>query len=73
MYLESIYKNKIVLVTGHTGFKGSWISLWLLSIGAKVVGLSIDVPSEPSNFNASNISTCIDDRRVDICDETNKR
>ncbi len=71
MYLESIYKNKIVLVTGHTGFKGSWISLWLLSIGAKVVGLSIDVPSEPSNFNASNISTCIDDRRVDICDETN--
>ena len=71
MYLESIYKNKIVLVTGHTGFKGSWISLWLLSIGAKVVGLSIDVPSKPSNFNASNVSTYIDDRRVDICDETN--
>jgi CDP-glucose 4,6-dehydratase len=68
MDLESIYKNKTVLVTGHTGFKGSWLTLWLLHFGAKVVGLSIDTPSVPSNFNVSKISPSIDDRRVDICD-----
>jgi CDP-glucose 4,6-dehydratase len=38
--LENIYKGKLVLVTGHTGFKGSWLSLWLIKLGAKVIGLS---------------------------------
>jgi CDP-glucose 4,6-dehydratase len=42
-----IYKGKTVLVTGHTGFKGSWISLWLQSLGARVVGFSIDEPTDP--------------------------
>ena len=46
------FKNKRVLVTGHTGFKGSWLTFWLSLLGAKVMGLSINVPSQPSHFSA---------------------
>lgn len=51
----NIFKNKRVLITGHTGFKGSWLSVWLLALGAKVAGYSLYVPSEPSNFIALNL------------------
>jgi CDP-glucose 4,6-dehydratase len=61
-----IYKDKTVLITGHTGFKGSWLTTWLLSLGAKVVGVSLDVVSVPSNFQASFLSDSIEDHRVDI-------
>jgi CDP-glucose 4,6-dehydratase len=44
-----IYKGRRVLVTGHTGFKGSWLVLWLLGLGAKVTGYSLDVPTDPSH------------------------
>lgn len=44
------YRGKTVLVTGHTGFKGSWLSAWLLRMGAKVVGYSLDDPSDPCHF-----------------------
>lgn len=47
---NDIYKKKRVLITGHTGFKGSWLSLWLSKLGARVVGYSIDIPSNPSHF-----------------------
>jgi len=46
----NIYKNKKVLVTGNTGFKGSWLTLWLLKLGARVYGISKDIPTEPSMF-----------------------
>lgn len=49
---ENIYHGKRVLVTGHTGFKGSWLAAWLLELGAEVAGYSIDIPTEPSNFKA---------------------
>jgi len=62
------YRNKTVLVTGHTGFKGAWLSLWLKQLGANVVGVSVDVPSEPSHFSAAKISAQVDDQRFDICD-----
>ena len=42
----SIYKDKKVLITGNTGFKGSWLSMWLLKLGAKVYGFSLDLPSD---------------------------
>ena len=45
-YRGDFYKGKKVLVTGHTGFKGSWLALWLLEMGAKVIGFSIDSPYE---------------------------
>lgn len=50
-YFADIYRGRRVLVTGHTGFKGSWLALWLKHLGAEVAGFSLDVPSIPANFN----------------------
>ena len=47
---HGIFKDKTVLVTGHTGFQGSWLSLWLKMLGANVVGFSLEPPSNPSLF-----------------------
>ena len=47
MLESNIYKGKTVLITGHTGFKGSWLSIWLTKLGANVVGASIDIVSAP--------------------------
>ena len=44
---KNSYKEKTVLITGHTGFKGTWLTIWLLKLGAKVVGISKDIPSKP--------------------------
>jgi len=52
---KGIYLNKTVLVTGHTGFKGSWLSLWLKEMGAKVVGYSLDAPTTPSHHELLDI------------------
>jgi len=48
---SGIYKNKTVLVTGHTGFKGSWLVSWLLNLGADVIGYSLEPPSEPNHYS----------------------
>lgn len=48
--IAACYQNKKVLVTGNTGFKGSWLTVWLLKMGAQVIGLSKDVPTNPSMF-----------------------
>ncbi len=45
-----IYKDKTILLTGNSGFKGSWMSYWLTKMGAQVIGFSKDIPSEPSHF-----------------------
>lgn len=50
MMFDDVYRGRRVLITGHTGFKGSWLALWLLKLGAEVAGYSLDVPSEPANF-----------------------
>ena len=65
------YRNKTVLVTGHTGFKGSWLSIWLSYLGAKVVGLSNSIPTNPSCFECTKISDKIIDERIDITDFKN--
>jgi CDP-glucose 4,6-dehydratase len=51
-----IFQDRPVLVTGHTGFKGSWLSIWLNELGAKVIGYSKDIPTVPSNFEASRLA-----------------
>lgn len=51
---KGIYKNKKVLVTGHTGFKGSWLVLWLKSLGAEVMGFSLAPEYEPNHFSLLN-------------------
>lgn len=65
---KQTYENKTVLVTGHTGFKGSWLSLWMSHLGAKVIGVSLGIPSEPSHFNAAKLSGRLVDHRLDIKD-----
>ena len=47
---NNFFLNKKVLITGHTGFKGSWLCLWLHLAGAKVIGVSKDLPTSPSHF-----------------------
>ncbi len=72
-YLESVYSGKTILVTGHTGFKGSWLSHWLCMLGANVIGLSVDVPTAPSNYEITRLSNYISDYRVDIRDKDRVR
>tara|TARA_B100000029_G_scaffold516047_1_gene626412 strand:- start:1067 stop:2155 length:1089 start_codon:yes stop_codon:yes gene_type:complete len=66
MSLNKAFKNKKIIITGHTGFKGSWLSLWLKSLGAKVIGLSIDIPSHPSHFKVLNLQKKITHKKIDI-------
>lgn len=47
---NQVYEGKTVFITGHTGFKGSWLSFWLLQLGAKVIGFSLNNVSKPSHF-----------------------
>ena len=63
---KNFFLNKRVLITGHTGFKGSWLSLWLHLLGAKVVGVSINNPTIPSHFDKLNLKNKIVDIRLDI-------
>jgi CDP-glucose 4,6-dehydratase len=55
MGITLFWKNKRVLITGHTGFKGSWISLWLQQLGAEVIGYSLEPPTSPSMFDLAGI------------------
>jgi CDP-glucose 4,6-dehydratase len=64
--LNKYFKNKSVLVTGHTGFKGSWLSIWLTYLGAKVIGISNEVLTKPSNFEIVKLKKKINHNIVDI-------
>ena len=64
--LNKYFKNKRVLVTGHTGFKGSWLSIWLKYLGAKVIGVSNEVLTKPSNFEIVKLKKKINHNIVDI-------
>ena len=64
----SFYRGRRVLVTGHTGFKGSWLAAWLLSLGAEVAGLADGVPTEPANFSVMGLPGHIRDFRADVRD-----
>ena len=61
-----IFKNKKILITGHTGFKGSWLSLWFKSLGANVLGVSNDIPTYPSHFKLINLEKKIKSKFFDI-------
>ena len=63
---NDFYKGKKVLVLGHTGFKGAWLTQWLLNLGAEVVGVSSYIPSQPSLFETLKLSDKIKDYRKDI-------
>ena len=67
-FLAKKFKDSKILITGHTGFKGSWLSKWLHSMGAEIVGISIDIPSKPSHFEALNYLDKFKDIRLDLLD-----
>ena len=66
---KSIFHGKTVIVTGHTGFKGSWLSAWLKTLGANVVGIALDSPTQPSHFSALNLASTINSFIIDIRDD----
>jgi len=53
---DGVYKGKRVLITGHTGFKGSWLALWLEQMGADVIGYSLEAPTRPNHFELLDIN-----------------
>lgn len=65
---KSTYRGRRVLVTGHTGFIGSWLCIWLKGLGADVAGCALDPPSEPNNFSACRISRHIRHHHCDVRD-----
>ena len=64
----AFWKGKRVLLTGHTGFKGSWLSLWLQSMGAVVRGVSLDSPNTPALFKVAQVAQGMDHQVADIRD-----
>lgn len=63
---SGFYRGKKVLITGHTGFKGSWLSLWLLQLGAEVGGFSAYLPSDPCNFGVLGLERLVEHHQGDI-------
>ena len=57
---NNFWKNKKVLITGHTGFKGGWLSIWLKMLGARVYGYSLNPLTEPSLFEFAKLKSYID-------------
>ena len=62
------WENKRVLITGDTGFKGSWLTIWLSLLGAKLYGLSNNIPTKPSLYEEANLNGVIDNNIIDIKD-----
>ena len=60
------FQGKSVLVTGHTGFKGSWLSFWLHNLGATVIGVALEPPTNPSHFKVANLERFVDHHHLDI-------
>src|SRR5881409_1512496 len=68
--LRDAYDGRRVLVTGHTGFKGAWLSLWLRHLGAHVTGYALAPSTSPSLFDLADVSTAVDSIEGDIRDRS---
>lgn len=64
---KDFWNGKKVLITGHSGFKGSWLSIWLNKLGASVTGVSLEPSTTPNLFNEANIKTMCDSSFLNIC------
>ena len=65
---STFWKNKKVLLTGHTGFKGSWLSLWLQKLGVDLVGFSKSIPTKPSLFELADVGKNMTSIMEDVTD-----
>ena len=65
---SNFWKNKKVLLTGHTGFKGSWLSLWLQKLDVDLIGYSKSVPTKPSLFELANVEERMTSIMGDVID-----
>src|SRR4051794_17032665 len=65
---RDFWDGRRVLLTGHTGFKGAWLSLWLQQMGAEVTGLSDGVPTEPSLYSLASVSDGMNSIDADVRD-----
>ncbi|MDD2468568.1 MAG: CDP-glucose 4,6-dehydratase [Desulfobulbus sp.] len=65
---SNFWKGKRVFITGHTGFKGSWLCLWLHSMEAKISGYSLDPPTTPSHYALARIDELVDSTTADVQD-----
>ncbi len=70
---QNVFENKTVFITGHTGFQGSWLSLWMHALNANVVGYSLDLPTQPSLFKILELNKNITDIRGNINDLSHLR
>ena len=66
---NNAFDGKKVLVTGHTGFKGTWMTLWLKKLGAEVIGISNEIPTSPSHFEAAGLNDTMTTHWLDVRDE----
>ena len=66
LLIKNFFKNKKVIITGHTGFKGSWLTLWLQKLGAKILGISLGEPTYPCHFKMLNLEKKINSKKIDI-------
>jgi len=66
---RTFWQGKRVFLTGHTGFKGSWLSVWLASLGTEVKGYALNPPTSPSLFDEAEVGKVIDSQIGDIRDQ----
>ncbi len=65
---QAFWTGKKVFITGHTGFKGSWLSIWLHSLGARVTGYALEPPTDPSLFELARVSELLNSVIADVRD-----
>ncbi len=73
MSVGTFWRNKKVFLTGHTGFKGAWLSLWLQDLGAHVTGYSLAPPTQPNLFDQANVARDMTSVIGDVCDAEHLR